>query len=310
MITTVYTESSWNPDYPIEAHPAFTIRPHGLTFVHRLCIEQCEGAIIMRKLSLPGADIYHCLSRPFPFDDVGNFSVGTGYWNTIAGGFNNIAALYCDSVFSFTADCPERAEQLPFGTFIVNLQLDEGTLWNNLHAKHRNVIRRAEREGLHLLSGEQCLYDSYKIYLLSQKRSGNNYISSRNYFDLYRRLYPHIEVFAVYKNNDPVASSFIPFANRGAIYLYGGVIDHPPSGASNFLHWKTILQLKMRRIRYYDFFGVRPNPEKNSKYEGLYRFKERFGGEYHSGVRWRLVNKPAAVFLFEVLKKLKTVVRR
>lgn len=305
-----YSKNLWTPEYPIEAHPAFTLRSYGETIIVSFAREGEQGKIILRRIALPGGYIYTLLTRPFSLNSPGSFPLSPDDWNALYKNLNRCAALYCNSAFSFTENSPAKAKKLPFATFIIDLQLAEQTLWTKLHAKHRNVIRRAESAALRFSSGEECLDDSYTLYHLSQKRSGNSLISSAKYGDLYKKLQPDVEVFTVYQDTVPVAACLVPFSRRGAIYFYGGVIDKPPSGASNLLHWKTLLWLKDQGIRQYDLFGVRPDAEKNSKYEGLYRFKERFGGDLICGERWTLVCKPLTVGIFNRLRKIKQMMRR
>ena len=45
-------------------------------------------------------------------------------------------------------------------------------------------------------------------------------------------------------------------------------------------------------VRRYDFVGVRINPEKGSKQEGLKMFKERFGGQLIQGYIWKYAFQP------------------
>ena len=46
--------------------------------------------------------------------------------------------------------------------------------------------------------------------------------------------------------------------------------------------------MKERGVKYYDFVGARINPDEGSKYEGIQRFKSRFGGELKKGYLWKM----------------------
>ena len=43
---------------------------------------------------------------------------------------------------------PQNAFTCNFGTYIIDLSLPENELFVNLHSKHRNVIKKAERDGI------------------------------------------------------------------------------------------------------------------------------------------------------------------
>ena len=58
--------------------------------------------------------------------------------------------------------------------------------------------------------------------------------------------------------------------------------------AMNLLHWSAMKLMKERGVKYYDFVGARINPDEGSKYEGIQRFKSRFGGELKKGYLWKM----------------------
>ena len=60
-----------------------------------------------------------------------------------------------------------------------------------------------------------------------------------------------------------------PFSNHSAYYVYGGSVPEPTRGAMNLLHWEAIQIFRELGVKRYDFVGVRIDPEKGSKQEGL-----------------------------------------
>ena len=76
--------------------------------------------------------------------------------------------------------------------------------------------------------------------------------------------------------------------NRSAYYMFGGSAVKPHAGAMNLLHWSAMKLMKERGVKYYDFVGARINPDEGSKYEGIQRFKSRFGGELKKGYLWKM----------------------
>ena len=79
----------------------------------------------------------------------------------------------------------------------------------------------------------------------------------------------------------------IPFSDYSAYYVYGGSVSRPVTGALNLLHWEAIKLFRGLGVKRYDFVGVRINPEKGTKQDGLMMFKERFGGGLMQGYLWK-----------------------
>lgn len=84
------------------------------------------------------------------------------------------------------------------------------------------------------------------------------------------------------------AAAVLFYNNYSAYYLYGGTIAKPLTGASNLLHWEIIKFLKRSGAKYYDLVGARITPSKNSKTEGIQRFKSRFGAQLKTGYLWKM----------------------
>ena len=66
---------------------------------------------------------------------------------------------------------PDGAVVAPYGSFIIDLTQPEETLWNNLHSKHRNVVRNAMKKGVEIRSGVEYLDTAYELVRDTLKRS-------------------------------------------------------------------------------------------------------------------------------------------
>lgn len=69
----------------------------------------------------------------------------------------------------------------------------------------------------------------------------------------------------------------------------------------NLLQWNVIKKMKENNVKFYDFMGARMNPEVGSKYEGIQRFKERFGGELKKGYLWKYSLNDFKYWLYRLL---------
>ncbi len=187
--------------------------------------------------------------------------------------------------------CPESSVYCFFGSYIVDLTVDEELLFANLHSKHRNVIKKAEKDGVVVSCGmdnrESCI-------ALIQSTLERQHVALLDRVMLERLTeVKHVDYWiAVYQGELHGAAIILWAENQGAYYMFGGSGSKPHSGAMNLLHWKAMMTMKERRVRYYDFVGARINPEEGSKYEGIQRFKSRFGGELKRGYLWKMpINK-------------------
>lgn len=198
---------------------------------------------------------------------------------------------------------PEGAYYCKFGSYILDLSQSEDELFAGLHSKHRNVIRKAEKDGLCVESGPQYWEDCYLLIKGTYERQGKYFGSKSSYSDLLK-LKDNVD-FWIVKSQDSIQGCAILFWDSySSYYMHGGSAEHTHSGAMNYLHWKAILKMKERGVRYYDFVGARLNPDEGSKLEGIQRFKSRFGGPMHVGYMWRYTNHPLKMRLYNIIYKL------
>jgi len=82
-----------------------------------------------------------------------------------------------DFIIQPTTNCvfrsfPDGAISAPFGSYILDLQIDENILWKNIHTKHKNVIRRALREGVEIKEGLVYFDEVYDLIAYTLKKNG------------------------------------------------------------------------------------------------------------------------------------------
>lgn len=206
-------------------------------------------------------------------------------------------------VFPFKYNKGENAE---FGSVVNNLTLTEEELFKNLHGKNRNVIRKAQKDGLIVEKGEHLKEDCYKIISATLEKEKVYFESHSEYLNICNSINNNVEYFVVKKDGEIHGAAVIPFDSECAFYLWGGSITRTSPGAMNFMHWMIILHFKSLNVKQYDFVGIRLNPDKETKLYGLKRFKTRFGGDIKSGFLWKAKLKPLHTFVFYTLYLLKT----
>jgi lipid II:glycine glycyltransferase (peptidoglycan interpeptide bridge formation enzyme) len=188
--------------------------------------------------------------------------------------------------------------------------IDEEELWNNLHVKHRNVIRNSIKKGVEIVINPKNLDDLYDLMKLTMDRS-NIWFFTRPEFNLYMTKMEGKQMyFIAYYNGVAQGCAIMPFSNHASYYSYGGSVKRPLTGAINYMHWEAIKYFKSLGVRSYDFVGARIKPVKGSKLEGIQRFKSRFGGELIIGYLWKFpLNKTNyRIFRFLLMCKKRTFV--
>jgi hypothetical protein len=182
---------------------------------------------------------------------------------------------------------PDQAVAAPYGTLKINLNRPEEILWDHLHSKHRNVIRNATKKNVRILSGGEHSDLAYRLVRDTFKRSSLSFMSLDAFLRLIRGLGPNVRILIADYQGAPQGCAIIPFSNHSAYYVYGGTVPEPVTGAMNLLQWEAIRYFRESGVQFYDFCGVRINPDQGSKQAGLMMFKERFGAQLFQGYMWK-----------------------
>jgi lipid II:glycine glycyltransferase (peptidoglycan interpeptide bridge formation enzyme) len=103
----------------------------------------------------------------------------------------------------------------------------------------------------------------------------------------------------------------MPFTRFGAFYLYGASADKiEVTGAMNYLHWQSILQMKEKGVKRYDFAGARLSDVSGTRLEGIQQFKARFGSALDEGFLWKKDLSYMPCHLFDNLLSFKLKLKR
>ncbi len=162
-------------------------------------------------------------------------------------------------------------------TYVIDLRADEPALLEPMSRKHRQYIRKAERDGITVVrSAAPATSDEidvmFSIYNDTSTRAGFG-IHSRKYYEQLAREFgenSHL-YFALYEER-PVAFLWLVTAGVTAYELYGGVTETGQDFKANyFLKWEAMRTMKRLGLERYDFNG--------RVTEGVAKFKEGFGPE-------------------------------
>lgn len=201
--------------------------------------------------------------------------------------------------------CPKGSICAPFGSYVVDLSPPEDALWGAVHPKHRNVIRKAQAEGVLIERGPDAADLCWEMLSETMGRSRMAFMGRDAFVRLVDGLGEHIELFVAKKEGALQACAAIPFSRHAAYYLYGGSAPEPSLGSSNLLHWEAMRHFKSLGVRRYDFVGARLSVEQGTKLEGIQRFKSRFGGELVKGYLFKTPLSRPAYAAYRLLRTLR-----
>ena len=205
---------------------------------------------------------------------------------------------------------PDGCPRIPFGSHIIDLTLTEETLLKNMHSKHRNAVRRAERNGVSVVCGREELIEDYLKADIDTWERGNRRSYGKAFFEkIISSLAEHAVIYVSYKDNAPQAGACFFKNKKMCYYMYGASINNPEPGAANFLQWSAIKDMKIAGVEKFSFVGCRINEDVDSKYHGIQRFKERFGGELEQGYMFKTILSPVKYNFFRKMYQIKKGVK-
>lgn len=215
-------------------------------------------------------------------------------------------AWVATSAASFFDTFPAQSMRIPFGSHVIDLTHDIDELWGNVHTKHRNSIRKAEKCNIEVRAGGMELLQDYCLLdNATWERSGRKGYGKVFFENILEGLKDNAIIFMAYKENVPQSGAFYFLNEQMCYYMYGASADHPETGATNYMHWEAVKYLKSNGVKKYSFVGCRIGEDEDSKYHSIQRFKERFGGTLEQGYMFKTVMSQWKYQLFHCLYKIK-----
>jgi hypothetical protein len=166
-----------------------------------------------------------------------------------------------------------------YRTILVDVMRELPEIRRGLDQKWRNVLNKAERQGLVVVRGTEAAFfrEFFKLYrgLVARKNLDVD-LGPEFFLGLQDELSePDRFVVHLAKQGDKVVAGHIgAFHGDTAVYLLGAANESGlKSNASYLLQWRVIEYAKELGCNWYDLGGI--DPEANPD---VYRFKARFGG--------------------------------
>lgn len=205
-------------------------------------------------------------------------------------------------VSPFIADVPEHAElykslgfrPAPLHMLAEHLWLidladkDTDAIFSGMEKKHRNLTRRAEKEGVKIRTST-LMPDVDEFLRLHEETVGRHHFTPypRDYFKSQVKLFGNDDealVFSAEYDGKVLASAIIMFYSDIASYHHGASTSDPAYRkvpASYLLQWKAIQEAMKRKCKIYNFWGIAPDENPKHPFYGITHFKKGFGGRRH-----------------------------
>lgn len=161
-------------------------------------------------------------------------------------------------------------------TVAIDLSSEE-VIWNNIISKNRNVIRKAEKNGIEIHHGKDLnLFQDFKrIYNATMEKDHAEqyyFFEDAFYESIHRDLYDNYEMFYAVKDGQIIAMSIMLFANNQMHYhLSGSMMEYRNLAPSNLLLYKAALWGYEQGFKTFHLGGGVGSGEDN-----LYKFKAAF----------------------------------
>jgi lipid II:glycine glycyltransferase (peptidoglycan interpeptide bridge formation enzyme) len=188
-----------------------------------------------------------------------------------------------------------------WGTYQVRIDRSDHELLEMLHQKHRNVIKKAVRDEVYVksLDNIDVVYECVRGTLV---RQGLPYFPSRGQLrSLVANLPFNVLNIGCFSGQNLQGIATVVFDRGTGYYLYGGSVQYPIGGALNLLQLEVMKKLRDIGVANYDLFGARINVVPGSKYEGIQRFKSRFGASLKIGYAFRMTFSPLRYRMFTTM---------
>lgn len=170
----------------------------------------------------------------------------------------------------------------PETTWILDISKDEGALMREMKKNHRNLIRRAEKDGVSIEAGdsEDYLKEFYAIHMETVARHHFipfSYEYIRSELEAFRPD-RQIRIFNARYQGRIISSAIVVFYGSEAFYHHGASSSEYARVPSSYLAlWEAIREAKQRGVGKFNFYGIVEDNPKHPWY-GLSRFKKGFGG--------------------------------
>ena len=200
----------------------------------------------------------------------------------------------------------------PETTWLLDITKSEDEILMEMRKTHRNLIRRAKKEGVEIIPGtdKEDIKTFYDIHMETAERHkftpfSYDYIKSE--VEVLKKD-DQISIFSAKYDNKIISSAIIVFYGSQAFYHHGSSRSEYNKIPASYLElWEAIKSAKKRGIKTFNFYGIVEDKPKHPWY-GLSRFKKGFGGYKKELLHCQdlpLNKKYIVTYIVETVRKIK-----
>lgn len=171
-------------------------------------------------------------------------------------------------------------------TWILPLNKTPEELLRNMKQNHRNLIRRAEREGVVIKKShsQESLEALHNLLQTTASRHNFTPFSLKYITSEFNAFAPdHATIYEAHYQGEILGSAIIMQYGDTAVYRHSASTSDPKFRkvpANYAIQWQAIKDAQEKGCKYYNFWGIAPEgASKNHPFAGLNHFKKGFDGE-------------------------------
>ena len=175
---------------------------------------------------------------------------------------------------------------------VIDLTKSEKDLWNDVHSKRKNGIRKGEKEGtrVELVTNKVELGQTYEILRQVYRRAKLPLPEFEFFETAYDLLSPdYFKPFAALNDGKIIGTTYaITFGDTIYDWYAGGRSDYYDKRPNDVMPWQVFLWGKKEGYRMFDFGGA----GKPDVAYGVRDYKKKFGGQVVNYGRFEKIHKP------------------
>jgi lipid II:glycine glycyltransferase (peptidoglycan interpeptide bridge formation enzyme) len=168
-------------------------------------------------------------------------------------------------------------------TWMLKLDKDPEKLLKEMRQNHRNLIRRADRDGVTVESSTNLgdIKEMHNLLEETAKRHNFHAFPLSYLEEEFKAFNKHgqVKIYKAFHQGDLLAMAVMYFYKNSAIYRHGASNMLRPKVPSSYaIQWQAIQDAQKAGCQYYNFWGIAPEGAKKHPFKGITRFKQGFGG--------------------------------
>jgi lipid II:glycine glycyltransferase (peptidoglycan interpeptide bridge formation enzyme) len=184
---------------------------------------------------------------------------------------------------------------------VVDLTQTAEQLWNNVHHKRRNEIRRAEKNmvSVKVIENLGDVERGFQILKEVYQRAKLPLADKSLFINCFTYLSPtnNAIFYGAYHENNLIGVMFtLCYKDRIIDWYAGSSSEHYDKNPNDIIPWRAILDAKEKGFKIFDFGGAgKPDVE-----YGVRDYKKKFGGEFIELKRFQKIHKPRLMELGKI----------